>query len=31
MTQIQFGLNVPISNPGLPQQEFLSGLRTALD
>ncbi len=31
MTQVQFGLNVPMSNPGLPQQEFLGGLRTALD
>src|SRR5450432_2268711 len=31
MTQVQFGLNVPISNPNLPQQEFLNGLRTALD
>ncbi len=31
MTQVQFGLSVPISNPGLPRKEFLSGLQTALD
>src|ERR1700681_2851734 len=31
MTQVQFGLSVPIGNQDLPRQEFLSGLRTALD
>ena len=31
MAQVQFGLSVPIRNPDLPRQEFLSGIHTALD
>ncbi|HZR39279.1 MAG TPA: LLM class flavin-dependent oxidoreductase [Ktedonobacteraceae bacterium] len=30
MTQVQFGLNVSISNSGLPRQEFLNKTRAAL-
>ncbi len=31
MTQVQFGLSVPMGNPDLPRQTFLSGIQTALD
>ena len=31
MTQVQFGFTVPINSRGLPRQEYLSRVRTALD
>jgi alkanesulfonate monooxygenase SsuD/methylene tetrahydromethanopterin reductase-like flavin-dependent oxidoreductase (luciferase family) len=31
MTQVQFGLLIPVSNPGLPQQKYLQQISAALD